>query len=104
FGRAGGNDLPAAVAAFGAQVNNPVSRLDHVQVVLDDHHRVALIAQAVQHLEQHSDVVKVQSGGGLVQNIERVAGVALGQLARQLDALRLAARQGGGALAQLDIA
>jgi hypothetical protein len=46
------------------------------------------------------DVVEVQAGGGLVQDVERAAGVALGQLQRQLDALRLAARQRGGALAQ----
>jgi hypothetical protein len=53
--------------------------------------------------EQQVDVGKVQAGGGLVQDVERAAGVALGQLLRQLDALRLAARQRGGALAQADV-
>jgi hypothetical protein len=68
--------------------------------VLDDDDGVARVAQLVQHLEQQVDVGKVQAGGGLVQDVERAAGVALGQLQRQLDALRLAARQRGGALAQ----
>jgi hypothetical protein len=58
----------------------------------------------VEHLEQQVDVVEVQAGGGLVEDVERAAGVALGQFQRQLDALRLAARQRGGALAQLDVA
>ncbi len=35
FGRALGHDLAAALAAFGAQVDQPVAGADHVQVVLD---------------------------------------------------------------------
>jgi hypothetical protein len=47
---------------------------------------------------------EVQAGGRLVQDVERAAGVALGEFERQLDALRLAARQRGGRLAQADVA
>src|SRR6516164_1312053 len=52
----------ATVSGVGAQVDNPVGRLDHVQVVLDDDDRVAQIDQAVQHLKQLVDVVEVQAG------------------------------------------
>ncbi len=45
----------------------------------------------------------MQAGGGLVEDVQRAPGVALGQLARQLDALRLAARQRGGRLTELDV-
>src|SRR5690606_23898462 len=45
-------------------------------------------------------VLEMQAGGGLVQNVQRLAGAALGQFERELDPLRLAARQRGGALAQ----
>ena len=38
---------PPAGAGFGAEVDDPVGRLDHVQVVLDDDHRVAQVHQAV---------------------------------------------------------
>src|SRR6185312_17072342 len=48
LGRAGRDDLAAPLAAFGAEVNEPVGRLDDVQVVLDDHDGVALVAEAVQ--------------------------------------------------------
>jgi hypothetical protein len=48
-------------------------------------------------LQQQVNVGKVQAGGGLVQDVQRAAGVALAQLQRQLDALGLAARQRGGA-------
>ena len=89
--RAFGDDLSAAVAAFRTQVHDPVRRLDHVQVVLDHHDGIALVAQTVQHGQQLLDVLEMQAGGGLVQNVERLARVALGQLPRQFHPLRLAA-------------
>ena len=89
--RAGGDDLASAVAAFQAQVDNPIGGLDYVKIVLDDDDGVAVIAQSVQYAEQLFNVKEMQAGGRLIENIERIAGVALGQFARQLDALRLAA-------------
>jgi hypothetical protein len=104
LGRAGQQDAPAAGAAFGAQVDHPVGGLDHVEVVLDHDDGVAGVAQLVQHLQQQLDVVEVQAGGGLVQDVQRAPGVALAELERQLHALRLAAGQRGRALAQADVA
>ena len=101
--RARGHHLAAPVAALRTQVHDPVRLLDHVEVVLDQHHRVALLDQQVQHLQQLPHVLEVQAGGGLVQQVNGPAGAALGQLQRQLDALRLAAGQGQGRLPQLDV-
>jgi hypothetical protein len=98
FRRALGDHLAAAGAAFRAHVDQPVGRLDDVEVVLDDHDRVAVVAQLLDDLEQQLDVVEVQAGGRLVEDVQRAAGVALGQFQRQLHALRLAARQRGGRL------
>ena len=39
---------PPAVAGFGAQVDHPVGRGDHVEVVLDDDDGVAQVGQAVE--------------------------------------------------------
>ncbi len=47
--------------------------------------------------------MEVQPGGRFVQDVEGLAGIPLGELARQLDPLRLTARQGGGRLAEADI-
>src|SRR5690606_4741075 len=38
-------DLPAPHPALGPEVEDPVRRLDHVEVVLDHHDRVALVDQ-----------------------------------------------------------
>src|SRR5256885_12197285 len=42
----------ATVAAFRAQVDDPVGRLDDVQIVLDDQHGVSLVDQPAQHGEE----------------------------------------------------
>ena len=65
-------------AALGPHVDEPVGGFDHIEVVFDDDDGVARIAQLVQHFQQQVDVGKVQAGGGLVQDVERAAGVALG--------------------------
>ena len=98
------DDRPAPEAALGAEVDDPVGRLDDVEVVLDDQHGVAGVDQARQHGEQPADVLEVQAGRGLVEDVDGVAGRALGQLGGQLHPLGLAAREGGGGLAEPDVA
>jgi pSer/pThr/pTyr-binding forkhead associated (FHA) protein len=99
-----GDDLAAAVAAFGAEVDDPVGGLDDFEIVLDHHHRVAVVDQLVQHFQQLAHVVEMQAGGRLVEDVERAAGGAARQFLRQLDALRLAARQRRRLLADMDVA
>ncbi|OIQ93571.1 hypothetical protein GALL_245310 [mine drainage metagenome] len=108
--RAGDDDLPAGVAPLGAEVDDPVGRGDHVQVVLDQHHAVPGVHQFVQGPQQLGDVVEVQAGGGFVQQIEAAlaraapGGLAgFGQEGRELEPLRLAARQRGRGLAQAQV-
>ena len=101
--RALGDDLAATVAAFGAEVDDPVGGFDDVEVVFDDDDGVALVAQAMQHGKELFDVFEVQAGGGFVENVEGLAGVAFGQFASEFHALGLAAGEGGGGLAEADV-
>src|SRR5258708_29217262 len=41
--RAARDDLAAAVAAFGAEIDDPVGGLDDLEIVLDHHHGVAAL-------------------------------------------------------------
>jgi hypothetical protein len=66
------HDAPAGRAAFGAEVDDPVGLGDHVQVVLDHHHAVAAVDQAVQHADELVHVGHVQAHGGLVQHVQGV--------------------------------
>ena len=67
LGRASRDNSPALVAGVGAEVDDPIGRLHHVEVVLDDQHRVAGIDEPLKHLEQHAHVVEVQPSRRLVE-------------------------------------
>jgi hypothetical protein len=114
LGRALGHDQTAAIAAFGAQVDQPVAGANHVQVVLDDDQRVAGFQQLAQCAHELGNVLEMQAGRGLVEQEQRAflgqrllgLGLRLGRLGQeacQLQALRLAARQRGHGLAQLHV-
>ncbi|MNK74930.1 hypothetical protein D3C87_944540 [compost metagenome] len=99
-----GHDLAAAVAALGTEVQQVVGDLDDIQIVLDDDDGVAVVDQFLKHLQQLARVLEVQAGCRLIEDVEGLAGGAAGQFLGQLDPLGLAARQGGGRLADLDVA
>src|SRR5687768_4245977 len=103
LGRSFRHDPAARLATFGTQVDDPVGGLDHVEIVLDHHDAVALVDEAVEDLEQEAHVLEVETGGRLVEDVEGPPGVALGELGRELHALRLAARERSRRLAEMDI-
>ena len=88
FRGTGHDEVAALVAALGAEVDDPVGGLDDVEVVLDDHDRVSLVHQLVEHLKQPLHVLEVEARGRLVEQVERAARGALGELGRELHALR----------------
>ena len=98
------DDPPAAVAALGAEVDDPVRGLDDVEVVLDDEDRVAAVDEPVEDLEQLVHVGEVEAGRRLVQEVERLARRPPRELGRELDALRLAARERRRRLPEVDVA
>ncbi len=68
------------------------------------YNRVAAVAQAREYADEFVHVVGVKPRGGLVEDINGFARAALGKLGCKLYPLRLAARKGGCALPQPDIA
>jgi len=109
-----GDDGAAALAALGAQVEQPVGGGDQVQVVLDHQQRVAGVEQLLEGPEQLRDVLEVQAGGRFVEQEQGRPGVRaallaprrlgrLGQVAGQLQALGLAAGQGRHRLAEAQV-
>src|SRR5690348_6611185 len=94
------DDLAATIAAFGAKVNDPVRAADDIQVVLDDENAAAVLDQALEGRQELGDVVEMETGGRLVEDIQRTVTRGLRQVRGQLYALRLAAGQRGRRLAQ----
>src|SRR5690554_2926068 len=102
--RALGDDVAAAQAAVGPEVDDPVGGLDHVDVVLDHDEGVAAVHEPVQDVEELPGVLEVEARGGLVQDVDRLPGRAPAELGGELHALRLPARERGRRLADADVA
>src|ERR1035441_3621470 len=103
FGRPLGYDLAAGITAFRPEINDPIGSLDDIQVVFDDNEGVAGSPQFEQDFEQLGDIVELEAGGGLIQNIERAPGLFATQLGAELDALGLAAAERGGGLTAANV-
>ena len=76
FRRALGDDPATVGAAFRAEIHNPVRCLDHVQVMLNDHNGVTVVAQAMQDFKQLLNIMEMQTGRGFIKDIQCLAGIA----------------------------
>ena len=80
FWRAGADEVSAAFAAFRAEVDDPVGGLDDFKVVLDHDDGSASIDETAEGGKKLADIVKVQAGGGLIEDVEHMA-LATGRVA-----------------------
>jgi len=62
--------LSPSIAAFRAEVNDVVGLPDDLQIMLHDHHRIALIHQRLQDMQEFLDVRQVQPGGGFIEEVQ----------------------------------
>ena len=104
FRRTLGDDAAAAFASFGTKVDDPVGLLDDVEMMLDDEHGIPEVDEALENVKKFSHIVEMQTSGGLVEDIKRAAGLALGELAGELDALGFAAGKSSSGLPERDVA
>ena len=92
LGRALRHDLPAVQARARAHVDQPVGAAHDGFVVLDHQHRVALLLQPAQGVDQALVVALVQSDRGLVEHVAH-ADQARSDAGGQSHALQFAAAQ-----------
>lgn len=85
------HDLPAPGTPFGAEVDDPVCGFDDIQVVFNDHQRIAGIHEFVKDSEELLDVLKMQTGRWLIHDIEHIFGGSALQLGGDFQALGFAA-------------
>ena len=74
FRCAAADHLAAAVPTLRTEVNQVIGGLDDIEIVLDDHDRVALFDQLLKYVHQLVHVRNMQSGCRLVENIDGLAG------------------------------
>ncbi len=73
-----GHDGASAVPALGSHVDDVIGSLDDVEVVLDHDGGIAALDKFAQDTGQLGDVVKMEAGGGLVQDVDGPAGALAG--------------------------
>ena len=93
---------PPWTPGAGAEVDDVVGVADRVLVVLDDDHRVAEIAQALERFEQAVVVALVEADRRLVEHVEH-ARQARADLAGEADALALAARERAAGAVEVEV-
>ena len=91
-------------AAAGAEFEQPVGVAQVVRVVFDDDDGVAGVAQPEEQVEEFLNVIPVQAGGGLVEEVEAAALLAFAEFVGELEPLRLAVGKRVGGLAELEVA
>lgn len=87
-----GDDATAAVAAFGAEIDDPIGGFDDVHVVLDQEDAAAVFNEALEAGEKLADVVEVEPGGGFVKDEKGFGAGGLGQVGGEFDTLGFASR------------
>jgi hypothetical protein len=103
LGGADEHDLPARPPGAGAEVHHEVRRAHHVEVVLDDEHGVAGVAEVGEDGDEGAGVLRVEARGGLVEDVEHARELVSG-LRGEAEALELAAGEGGGAAVEREVA
>ena len=67
FGRSFGDNQAPLIAGVRAKIDDPIRALDNLEVVLNDQDGMAGFDQALEHHQQHTHVVEVQSGSRFVK-------------------------------------
>ena len=61
--------MPAAVAPFRTQIDNPVGGFDDFQIMLDDDNGVAVVHKLVQHFKQAPHILVAVFGRGMLKQL-----------------------------------
>src|ERR1700726_723336 len=64
------DQVAASISALWAEIDDPVRRLDHFEIMLDDNNRAAGIYEPPKSGQQFTHVVKMQTGRRLIENIK----------------------------------
>jgi hypothetical protein len=84
------DNMAAAVACVRTHVDNMIRYFDHITVMFDHNHRIALVAQLLQQLIQTVDITRMHPDTGFVKDVHHIHEAAA-QVLDHFDALRFTA-------------
>ena len=100
--RTAGNDLTALFTAAGSHIENVVGIAYNVEVMLDDNDGRTARHERLEHTEQRLYIERMQTDCRLIENEYRAL-LPPAHIARELQTLRLAAREPGRRLTERQI-
>ena len=103
FRRAKRDNFTSAIAAFRADIYNPICGFDHVEIMFNHDHSIACLNQFMQYFQQLTHVLEMKPCCGLIKNIQGSSGRAPRQFLGQFHPLRLTSRQCRRLLADLNV-
>lgn len=103
LGRAASDDRAAPLTTLGPKVDDMIRAFDHVEIMLDNQHRVPRIDKALQDDQKLPDILEVKARCRLIEDVEGFARLASMKLACQFDPLRFAPGKGGRRLTEAHV-
>ena len=97
------HDVTTFIARIRPHVDHPVGLHYRAHFVLDHHHGIAGINEALQLHQQPVGIRSMQPGGWFIEHIQAAAALAALQLGCELDALSFATRKLGCRLADAEV-
>ena len=87
FGGANRDEFSTTRASFRTEIDNPIGRLDDIQIVLHHQDGVSRFNETMQHLQEQLYVSKMQARGWLIQEVQRLPGTFLHEFLGQFNPL-----------------
>lgn len=94
--------LTAVAADTGAELHEVIGGSDDIGLMLDHQNGVALVPQLVQQSDHPLDIVRVQAGGGFVEDVGGI-GEGGAEVADHRDPLSLSAGETAGGVIQAEV-
>ncbi len=104
FGSSFDQELSTSITTFWSEIDDPVSRLDHVELVFNDENSVPFICESMKDFEELFNVREVESCCGFIEDIEGAPCGATAELFGEFDTLGFSTREGRRRLSKSDVA
>ncbi len=66
------DQFSTCITAVGTKFDDPIGMIDDVGVVFHDQYGIPFVYERIKHIEEFADILEVESGRGLIEDIQCV--------------------------------
>src|SRR6185503_11229093 len=67
FGYSFDHYLPARLAAFRSEIDDPIGGANEIEIMFDHEERMTFIDESLECLQQNANIIEVQAGGWFIE-------------------------------------